>query len=595
MSLENLPDVNLDMEKASDVVDENLLDQQVENESSQQIINYADKTLAELIKCFQDILADPQAMKKNKEVEIIKASFYKSLNKEKSLLEKNSDSEETNAEVENNPLLSLEEGFKELYNKYKKSRAEYNLAIEKERQENLKIKEALIEELKNLIDRQEGTNLSFPDFRNIQTRWKETGPVPEVNFRDLNNTYQLYVEQFYDKAQIDREMRDLDFKKNLEAKEELCKEAEALSEKDNIQLAFSELQKLHEAWKELGPVAKEYRESIWERFKEASTIINKKYQTYFEQLKAIHLNNLELKKAICEKIEAIAERVDISTSNEWNKLAKDIETLQAEWRKIGFATKSENQAIYDRFRQACDKFFEKKREFYSDFKNNMNANLELKLDIIAQAEALKDSTEWKSTTDALIALQAKWKEIGAVPRKKSEQIWQRFRAACDAFFENRDKNNTGENNYYANLKAKRALIEEIKTYINQDADKDLAMAEDFAKRWSDIGFVPFKEKDAVANEYKEAFYSKFPDFRSARKAKQQHSHNSKLSKLSDKERLIQSYKSLEQQIATYENNMGFFANASSSSPLVKQMLDKIAKLKSELEDLKVKIREYNEN
>lgn len=255
--------------------------------------------------------------------------------------------------------------------------------------------------------------------------------------------------------QINRDLRDLDFKKNLEAKEEFCQEAERLSENENVVDAFKELQKLHEQWKEFGPVAKEFRDQIWDRFKAATSVINKKYQAYFEEQKEKQAENLVAKTALCEKVEAIADKEDIKSSNEWNALSKEIEDIQKEWKTIGFASKKENQKIYDRFRAACDKFFGRKRDFYVQFKDNMNGNLEKKMAIITEAEALKTSTDWKKTTDRFIALQNQWKEIGAVPRKKSEQIWKRFRAACDEFFTERDKHATPENNYAANLKSKK--------------------------------------------------------------------------------------------------------------------------------------------
>lgn len=320
------------------------------------------------------------------------------------------------------------------------------------------------------------------------------GPVPAQNFRNLNDTYQFYVEQFYDKVQINRDLRDLDFKKNLEAKEEFCQAAEKLSENENVVDAFKELQKLHEQWKEFGPVAKEFREQIWDRFKAATAVINKKYQAYFEEQKTKQAENLVAKTALCEKVEAIADKEDIKSSNEWNALSKEIEEIQKEWKTIGFASKKENQKIYDRFRAACDKFFGRKRDFYVQFKDNMNENLDKKMAIILEAEALKTSTEWKKATDQFISLQNRWKEIGAVPRKKSEQLWKRFRAACDEFFTERDKHATSENNYGANLRAKKALIEEINAFV-PDGETSLAEArEKFAARWQEIGFVPFKER-----------------------------------------------------------------------------------------------------
>ena len=363
-----------------------------------------------------------------------------------------------------NPFAALENGFKAIYIKYKKERAEYNRQQEKEREDNLAKKQAVIDDLKALVEKQDDLGAAFPAFRELQARWRSIGQVPVQNFRNINDTYQFYVEQFYDKVQINRDLRDLDFKKNLEAKEDFCKKAEQLSESADVVDAFKELQKLHEQWKEFGPVAKEFRDQIWDRFKAATAVINKKYQSYFEEQKAKQAENLVAKTALCEKVEAIAAKEDIKSSNEWNELSKEIEDIQKEWKTIGFASKKENQKVYDRFRAACDKFFGRKREFYVEFKDNMNGNLEKKLAIITEAESLKDSTEWKATTDKLIELQARWKEIGAVPRKKSEQLWKRFRAACDEFFAARDKN-AAPDNYAGNLHAKKALIAEINAML----------------------------------------------------------------------------------------------------------------------------------
>ena len=346
--------------------------------------------------------------------------------------------------------------------------------------------------------------------------------------------------------------------------------------------AFKELQKLHEQWKEFGPVAKEFRDQIWDRFKAATAVINKKYQSYFEEQKAKQAENLVAKTALCEKVEAIAAKEDIKSSNEWNELSKEIEDIQKEWKTIGFASKKENQKIYDRFRAACDKFFGRKREFYVEFKDNMNGNLEKKLAIITEAESLKDSTEWKATTDKLIELQARWKEIGAVPRKKSEQLWKRFRAACDEFFAARDKN-AAPDNYAGNLHAKKALIAEINAYVpvNETADAEASKA--FAARWQEIGFVPIKEKEKIGKAYKDAMNAKFHNVKSGR------TNIAKGAGKSEKDRLIQKYNKLQQDIDTYENNIGFFAMSKNSQPLIQQMQDRIEESKKQLKELESQI------
>ena len=479
------------------------------------VVNYAEKTLAELTGLFQELLQDIDRLKKSKEAEAIKSAFYKKLSKEKAeagvegAVEEPSADEEVAEEAvaeapeapeaaepvtdpeKVNPFVAIEEGFKSLYLTYKKERAEYNREQEKEREENLAAKQQVIEDLKALVDTQEDVSSSFPAFREIQNRWREIGPVPAQNFRNLNDTYQFLVEKFYDMVKINRDLRDLDFKKNLEAKEAFCQEAERLAENENVVDAFRELQKLHEQWKEFGPVAKEFREAIWDRFKAATAVINKKYQAYFEGQKEKFAENLQAKTALCEKVEAFAAQ-EIASSNEWNAISKKIEDIQKEWRSIGFASKKDNQKIYDRFRAACDAFYGRKRDFYSQYKDSMNENLDKKLAIIEKAEALKESKEWKKTTDLFIELQKEWKEIGAVPRKKSEQLWKRFRAACDAFFDAKAKEGKADNEFYANLKAKRALIEEIQAFEGSD---EAAMQDERERLWREKVLRSFFDED----------------------------------------------------------------------------------------------------
>ena len=549
-------------------------------EIAESAVNYSEKNLAELITLFEELVQNEERMKMSKDAEAIKAAFYKRLLKEKS--------EASVAEVEEgaeNPFAAIEAGFKDLYNKYRKERAEFNQQLEKEREQNLVLKEAVIADLKALLEKQEDVNATFPEFREIQNRWKAVGAVPAQNFRNINETYQLYVEQFYDMVKINRELRDLDFKKNLEAKEQFCQAAEALAESENIVEAFRELQKLHDEWKEYGPVAKEHRESVWERFKAATAVINKRYQAHFEGLKEQQNENLAKKTVLCEKVEEIAAR-EVENSNQWNEFSKEIEDIQKEWKTIGFASKKDNQKIYDRFRAACDQFYARKRDFYNEYKDSINSNLDRKIALCEAAEQLKSSTEWKKATDQFIALQKQWKEIGAVPRKKSEQLWKRFRAACDEFFAERDKQAKPENDYYGNLKAKNRLIEEMKAYELKGDDSDINALHDFQKRWQEIGFVPFKEKDNVAKAYKDAV-SRFPSDRPQRRARGGR-------QLSEKEVLIQKYHTLEQDIVTYENNIGFFSMSKTSAPLIKQMEERIAQSKAELAKLAEQIRKISD-
>ena len=555
--------------------------------------NFAEKTLAELSSLFQELTQSVDRMKRSKEAEAIKAAFYKLLSREKTAAGEDgliSDDPVSEEEAAESPLSAIEAAFKSLYADYKKERAEFNRQQEAEREENLTRKQAVIEELKALVENQEDMKDAFPKFREIQDRWREIGPVPQQNFRDINDTYQHYVEQFYDLVQINRELRDLDFKKNLEAKTAFCEAAEKLSEDEDVIAAFKELQKLHEQWKDLGPVAREYRDAIWERFRAATAVINKRYQAHFEGVKEQQAENLSKKQALCEKVEAIAAQ-EITSSSQWNTLSKEIEALQAEWRTIGFATRKDNQKIYERFRAACDAFFEHKRLFYSEFKDSMNENMDKKLSIVEQAEALKDSTAWKETTEKIIELQKQWKEIGAVPRKKSEALWKRFRSACDAFFAERDKHGRPENDFYANLRAKKALIAEIEAYEHAGAEEDRAAREAFVERWNAIGFVPFKEKEAVGEAYKAALQAKFPSFKGGRR---EAAPRSERRPLTEKDRLVQKFHQLQQDIQTYENNIGFFGLSKGAETLKAQMQERIDAAKAELLALRDKIRQMDQ-
>jgi len=564
-------------------------------------VNYSEMSLAELAAAFEELAKSEDRLRRTKEADTIKSAFYKKLSKAKAdagltpseepaedVAEEEQPAEAPAAEeTKANPFTAIEEGFKAFYNAYKRERAEYNRQVEAERESNLKAKLAIIEELKALLEKQDDVNVTFPEFRKIQEKWRSVGAVPAANYRNINDTYQLYVEQFYDMVNINRELRDLDFKKNLEAKQKFCEMAEKLSENENVVEAFKELQKLHEEWKEFGPVAKQYRDEIWDRFKAATAVVNKKYQAHFEGMKEKQGENLVAKSALCEKVEAIAEK-EIASSNEWNALSKEIEDIQKEWRGIGFASKKDNQKIYDRFRAACDKFYARKRDFYTEYKDSINSNLDKKVAICEEAEALKSSTEWKKTSDKLIELQKQWKEIGAVPRKKSDALWKRFRAACDEFFAERDKNAKPENDFYGNLKAKMRIIDEINAYeLTGDEEQDAAARNDFAQRYQAIGFVPFKEKDKVAQAYKDAVAAKFPYSRRQNRPAQQPK--------SEKDRLIQKFNKLEQDIITFENNIGFFAKSVSAAPLIQQMEAKIDAAKAELKELELQIRSLAES
>jgi len=598
---------------AADEVNEETLTIESEPETANEEadVDYSNMGLKELVDTFQALLDEEDMQKLYKNAESIKAVFYKTLKKEKiasgiiepqasaNPLESEAELEESEESVSESPFAEVERGFKELFAQYRVRRNAYQSELEAKKEENFKVKSQLLEELKDLIEKQDELNTAYPAFRDIQNKWREAGPVPQTKIKGLYETYQHYVERFYDYVKINKELRDLDFKKNLEAKEALCEKAEALDKDENVVAAFRTLQKLHEEWKEYGPVDKEYRDSIWDRFKAATSVINKKHQAYFESQKGNQKENFEAKSALCERVEAIADS-EVADSNTWNNLSKEIENIQKEWKTIGFAAKKENQKVYERFRAACDKFYSRKRDFYSEFKNQMQDNMDKKIALCEQAEALKDSEDWKKTSDLLVELQKQWKEIGPVSRKKSEQIWKRFRTACDVFFDNRDKHfGEQDSQFAANLQAKLDLIEEIKNHVVSESKED---AQDelkaFRAKWDSIGFVPFKEKAKVQAQFQDAINSKFAgvvESRGKRFAKKAGDAIQKAERSirSEREKLVQTFVKKEQEIATWQNNMGFFSKSKNAEALLAELNKKIDEAKAELKDLENKIKEFD--
>jgi hypothetical protein len=589
--------------------DENILENTTENESDNNT-DYSQMSLMEIVQAFQEMLGrgDQQEMYRN--ADVLKAAFYKVLKKEKiaigfqvpaedeiALGEQAEEAGENTVSV--NPFAELERGFKSLYSQYKSLRASYVQVLERQKEENLVQKTKILDELKHLIDNQDDLQQIFPAFRELQNRWKVIGPVPQSKNKDVWENYQFLVEKFYDYVKINNELRDLDLKKNLEIKQELCEKAEALAEEQNVVSAFNKLQKLHEEWRDMGPVPKEHREEIWERFRLATATINKKQQEFFEGQKESQKENLARKTILCEKCEAIVA----SENKDWNALTKEVENLQKEWKSIGFASKKENQRIYDRFRAACDAFYGAKREFYSDFKTTMQDNYEKKNALCEQAEALQDSQEWKKTTDQLISLQKKWKEIGPVARKQSDAVWKRFRAACDHFFENKSKHYSEvDGEYEANLKLKLDLIEEINEFkLDPKSSENIEALKDFQSRWSEIGFVPLKEKERVQAAYRHAIDMKFSEYKSAESENRLTSYRKHLKDIRtsgkgdkilrvERDKLVQRFRKMEADISVWENNMGFFAKSKNADAIINELEKKIAVAKQELAQLEDKIK-----
>jgi hypothetical protein len=551
----------------------------------------ANMSKQELVSLFASLLESEPVHTLRKKVEAIKIAFYKQHRAEVDAARKAFEAE-NGEEAEFTPAVdALEVELKELFKEYRSRRDSYIADLDKIKEENLAVKLAIIDELKELVNSDETINTTFAKFRELQQRWKDTGVVPQTQVKDLWETYNLHVENFYNFIKINKELRDLDLKKNYEAKLSLCEQAEALIMEPSIIDAFHKLQKLHDEWRETGPVANEFKEQLWERFKDASSRINKQHQEYFDAIKREQTRNLELKSELCEKTEALIEQ-PFTSRKEWNKASEQLLEIQKIWRTIGFAPKKDNTRIYERFRTACDGFFAAKREFYAGIKSEMEHNLQLKTEICEAAEALQASEDWKHTTDELIALQAKWKDIGAVPRRYSEQIWKRFRAACDAFFEHKSKHFASvESQYEDNLRKKQALIEEMAAADIKSGGYD--MIKEFQRRWSEVGYVPIKHKDSIQKSYKQAVDAMFAVLRGSEHDRSMNRFKERLQSMkgggadkrlrAERERLYNKVRQLEQDIALLENNIGFFSKSKNADAMVADIREKISRTKRELQ------------
>ena len=554
------------------------------------------KSKQELVDMFAEKIASEPVQTLRKSVEAIKIAFYKLHRAEVDAARKAFEAAEPEKEFTPAPD-ALEIRLKELFKEYRRRRDEYIANLDNIKEENLKLKLSIIDELKELVNSDETLNNTFAKFRELQQRWKDTGPVPQTKVKDLWETYNLHVENFYNFIKINKELRDLDLKKNYEQKMQLCEQAEALLMEPSIVDAFHKLQKLHDEWRETGPVANEYKESLWERFKAASSRINKQHQEYFDSIKQEQLKNLELKSELCTKTEALAEQ-PYTTRKEWNKASERLIEIQKVWRTIGFAPKKDNTRIYERFRTACDRFFEAKRDFYAGVKSEMEHNLALKQEICEAAEALQSSEDWKHATEQIIALQAKWKQVGAVSRRYSDQVWKRFRAACDNFFERKSQHFAGiEGEHEANLRKKLALIDEMMAADVAEGGYD--MIKEFQRRWSEIGYVPIKQKDAVQKKYKAAVDQLFGTLRGSERDRSMNRFKERLQSMkgagdkrlkSERERLYNKVRQMEQDIALLENNIGFFSKSKNAEAMIADIREKIAKSKRELQDTIEKVR-----
>ena len=550
---------------------------------------FAGKGKEELVALFARMLEEQPVQSIRRDVEALKIAFYRIRRAEVEAARRRF-VEEGGAEEDFAPSVDgAEVQLKEQFKIYRQRRDAFIANLEAEKEANLKVKQTIIEELKELVNSDETLNHTFNKFRELQQRWKETGIVPQQYVKDLWETYNLHVENFYSFIKINKELRDLDLKKNYEQKIALCEQAEALILEPSVVEAFHKLQKLHDEWRETGPVANEYKEALWERFKAASSRINKQHQEHFEELKNEQVKNLELKTELCAATEELSAQ-PLTTRKEWNKASDRLLEIQKTWKTIGFAPKKDNNRIYERFRTACDRFFEAKRQFYAGMKTEMEHNLQLKTEICEAAESLMNSEEWKKATDELIALQARWKQIGAVSRRHSDAIWKRFRAACDKFFERKASHFASvDGEHEENLQKKLALLAEM-----AEADVKAGGYEvirEFQRRWGEIGFVPIKQKDSIQKKYKAAVDELFNTLRGSERDRSMGRFREKVSSLkasgdrrlrTERERLYNKVRQLEQEIALLENNIGFFAKSKNAEALVADVRAKIDRAREEM-------------
>lgn len=568
--------------------------------------DYNTYTKSELVAALQSLLEKEVESVKD-EVELIKQTFYKKI---KSEIEEKKRLFIEEGGIESDFVSSkdtLEDEFKELLNQFRIKKASLMAKIEQEKENNLLQKQAILQQMKALTESSDDVSVHINEFKNLQQSWKGIGQIPQTASTELWKQYNLYQESFWDLIKINNELREYDFKKNLEAKTLVCEAAEKLVSESDVIFAFQQLQKLHEEWHNLGPVSREMREQIWARFKEASTVINKKHQSHFDTIRKLEEENLIAKTALCEKIEAF-DYSAIKNYKEWDEATKTVLGWQDEWRGIGFAPRKANQLIFDRYRKSCDAFFAAKGEFYKESKSTLTQNADSKKALCEQAEALKESTDWKETSDKLIALQKEWKTIGPVAKKVSDELWKRFIAACDYFFEQKNKSTAGQRSEEGeNLAKKKELIAKIAAIEKiENHSETLTAIRALMAEWNAIGHVPFKEKDKIYKEYRELVDKQFEALHIDSNNRRMDSFKSNLKDMSskgenklgrEKDKLTKALEHLKAEIATYENNIGFFSSASSKKGggIIKEMERKIENLKEESILIQEKIKLIDQN
>ena len=585
----------------TDAIEEDL-NQPVETKSESEKENLAAKSYSskkEIIERLKAIV-DSNETPEKAEVEHLKTVFYKlhfveREAQQKAYLENGGDPEKYQVLPDED-----EEIFKAEMTIIKEKRQKAFLALEEEKPQNLKKKEAIIEQIKAMATTPEEANKNFDQFKKLQHEWKEIKMVPAEKANELWRNYQLYVEQFYDLLNLNREAREYDFKKNLEKKTKLCEAAEKLAEETDVISAFHQLQELHQEYRETGPVAKELREQIWARFKAASTVINKRHQQHFETLRTREEENLTKKTALCEKAEELAKQENKSSAD-WENRTKEIIAIQQEWKTIGFAPQKMNVKIFERFRAACDDFFGRKGEFFKQLKEQFAENTEKKKALVEKAQALSESTDWKATSDKLIALQKEWKTIGMVPKKIGDQLWNDFLTACNRFFEARNAVHAdSRNEEHENLNKKRDIISQLKELVEQTGENLQEKVQKLTEQYNKVGHVPYKEKDKLYKEYHEVLDKIYKDLHISAARKRVDNFRNNLKKVADRGvdaldnergRLLRRFEQLKQEVNTYENNLGFLnISSKKGNSLIDEMNRRIQKLKDDMDEVKQKIK-----
>ena len=605
----NLPEKPVELEeekKAAEVSEPATTETPAEEIVSEKPVEPVQKlTKEEILAKLKEVVADVENVAKP-EIDGLKQSFYKLHNAEQDAARKLFIENGGAAENFVPQTDCVEEEFKNIMSEKKKKRSALTAELEKQKEMNLQVKLSIIEELKELVESPDDANKSYTEFKKLQQQWNEVKLVPQAKVNELWKNYQLYVEKFYDLLKLNNEFREYDFKKNLEIKTHLCEAAEKLADEADVVSAFHQLQKLHQEFRDTGPVAKELRDEIWARFKAASTTVNRRHQQHFEALKEVEQHNLDQKTVICEIIEAIDYK-ELTNFASWESKTQEVIALQNKWKTIGFAPQKMNVKIFERFRKACDEFFRKKGEFFKSLKEGMNENLEKKRALCEKAEALKDSTDWKATADELTKLQKEWKTIGPVAKKYSDAVWKRFISACDYFFEQKNKATSSQRSVeQENLEKKKAIIEKLNAIDDQmDTEEATQLVRDLMKEWNGIGHVPFKEKDRIYKQYHSQVDKLFEHFNISVSNKKLSNFKSTISSIQEgspqalyreREKLVRAFDNMKNELQTYENNLGFLTTSSKKgNSLLTEINRKVEKLKADIELVKEKIKVVDEN